>query len=439
MKRPAVVEVLLGIIAVIATAALVVGACALSSTPTTVVRNGVAATGPANIFAKDLHIKGILYFHGKAVQLVTSGPTGPTGPTGGPTGPTGPTNPPPTGVFGVHVANGDFVDGNGKSIRLLGVDVSGTEDACIQNKGFAWDALNLSTAQAIASWHATAVRVPLNEDCWLAINGSPAQYSGAAYQATIKNWVAAINAAGLYAILDLHWAAPGANQATQQWPMADADHSVLFWSQVAAAFKNQPGALFEPFNEPYIGGYNANSASSWTCWLNGCSDSDGPSTYQTAGMQPIVNAIRGSGASNVILLSGLSWAGEACGSATAAACPMMSYLPSDPDHQLALNIHSYGGGQPGSSECDTTGCLSTIKQAAAAHGLPVVADEFGDTTGGDTYDNTLMNWADQNDVGYLAWAWQAGTGFWDLNTSDNGTCRAPVGCNFQQHLTAVNP
>ena len=94
-------------------------------------------------------------------------------------------------------------------MRLLGVDVTGTEDACILSDGFGWEPLDSTTATAIRAWHANVVRVPLNEDCWLGINGAPAAYSGAKYQTAIKNWVAAINAAGMYAILDLHWAAPG--------------------------------------------------------------------------------------------------------------------------------------------------------------------------------------------------------------------------------------
>ena len=44
-----------------------------------------------------------------------------------------------------------------------------------------------ATAAAIASWQMNAVRIPLNEDCWLGINGAPAAYSGANYQTAIEN------------------------------------------------------------------------------------------------------------------------------------------------------------------------------------------------------------------------------------------------------------
>ncbi len=255
--------------------------------------------------------------------------------------------------------------------------------------------------------------------------------------------MAAINGAGMYAILDLQWAAPGSAQATQQWPMADADHAVTFWSQIASTFGADPAAMFELFNEPYIGGYSNVTAASWACWLNGCSNSDGPATYTTAGVQQMVNAIRATGAQNVILLGGLGWSGDPCSSVegvtTAAACEMMSYLPTDPAHQIALELHSYGDGAAGSSGCSNTTCLGVIRQAATANGLPIVADEIGDTNGTANYITTFMNWADANNVGYLGWSWTPGSGVYDLVLDDSGTCNPPEGCVFQSHFASVNP
>ena len=70
------------------------------------------------------------------------------------------------------------------------------------------------------------------------------------------NAVAAANAAGLYVILDLHFAAPN-NTSTgvpycpeAQIPMADQDHAPAFWASIAATFKSNPSVIFELFNEP---------------------------------------------------------------------------------------------------------------------------------------------------------------------------------------------
>ena len=170
----------------------------------------------------------------------------------------------------ITVSGNHFVNGAGATIRLLGADVPSTEYACDQGWGDASQPLTPTTADAIAAWHADAVRVPLNEDCWLGLNGQPSFGTEAGYRQAIESWVADLNAAGLYAILDLHWTAPGTNDADGQRPMPD-DHSAAFWSSVASAFETNPAVVFDAFNEPYSPAANGNSslAVSWSCWLNG--------------------------------------------------------------------------------------------------------------------------------------------------------------------------
>src|SRR5207302_1048667 len=86
-----------------------------------------------------------------------------------------------------------------------------------------------------------------------AINGVSSAYSGANYQNMLKSYVSLLNQAGLYAILDLHWTAPGSQQATQQVPMPDQDHSPTCRSQVANTFKGNTAVLLELFTEPRAG------------------------------------------------------------------------------------------------------------------------------------------------------------------------------------------
>ena len=54
-------------------------------------------------------------------------------------------------------------------IQLHGVDRSGTEYACIQGWGIFDGPSDTASVLAIASWNENAVRVPLNEDCWLVL------------------------------------------------------------------------------------------------------------------------------------------------------------------------------------------------------------------------------------------------------------------------------
>jgi endoglucanase len=63
---------------------------------------------------------------------------------------------------GEHISS--FVNGSGQPIRLLGVNHTSSEYACVD--GFGYNDGHMDAA-AVASWNANAVRIPLNEDCWL--------------------------------------------------------------------------------------------------------------------------------------------------------------------------------------------------------------------------------------------------------------------------------
>ncbi len=355
----------------------------------------------------------------------------------------------------LRIVGNELVNRKGTPFRLLGVDVTGTEDACVLDKGFSWGpgALSATEAASIAAWHANAVRVPLNEDCWLGINGVPAQYSGAAYQTAIKQWVANLNAAGLVAILDLHWSAPGNTEALQQWPMADADHSITFWSQVAATFKGDPSVIFDLFNEPYAGQSHP-TAANWSCWLNGCTatfqlcthaitvSNCSPVTYQAAGMQQLLDAVRDAGARQPVMIGGLNWAGDPCGlqdsGGNGGACTWLSYEPHDPDHQLIASFHTYDW-----TACSTQTCWDD-DVLPLARSVPVVTGEFGEQDCSASYDTSYMDWADQHDISYLAWAWQADTDPSNCSNSDlylisdwDGTANVPAGHAIRAHLARL--
>jgi hypothetical protein len=363
----------------------------------------------------------------------------------------------PTSSLAVHVAGDQLVNGSGVPIRLLGVDASGTEDACILDDGFSWGNLDSAEAEAMTTWHIGAVRVPLNEDCWLGINGAPAAYSGQNYQTAIENWVTDLNNAGIVVILDLHWSAPGTYQATQQWPMADSDHTVTFWTQVATEFKSNPAVVYDPFNEPFMGGTTPTSAD-WACWLNGCSTSftgtiDGSAQtvdYTSAGMQQLVNALRSTGATQPIMVGGLNWAGDPCGikdsGGNGGVCMEIANMPTDPLNQLAISFHTYSW-----TACITTECWNTVLGAAQAANLPIITGEFGEDDCSDNYINSYMSWADQNYVSYLAWSWEINYAT-SCSTSDSGNTLqllenysgtpspiSPEAADLQEHLIQENP
>lgn len=92
-------------------------------------------------------------------------------------------------VSGLHVIGNRIVNGAGQTVRLLGVDRSGAEFACIQGWGIFDGPVDNASILVMASWHINAVRVPLNEDCWLGINGAAPAYSGANYRSAITAFV----------------------------------------------------------------------------------------------------------------------------------------------------------------------------------------------------------------------------------------------------------
>lgn len=287
-------------------------------------------------------------------------------------------------TLAIHVRGNQLVDGQQRPIRLLGVNFSGAEYACIQNRGI-WSAPADQVAiEAMLAWHINVVRIPLNEDCWLGIDGAPEAYSGTVYRQAIHEFVSALHAVGIYAILDLQWSAPGEDQANGLQDMADLDHSPQFWSSVAQSFREDPAVLFDLYSEPHEIG--------WECWLEGCTlPWPAGGTWQSAGMQTLVDAVRSQGATQPLLLGGIEWANDLSG--------WLAHLPKDPNDQLVASVHVYAN-----NACASAGCWSETLQPITER-YPVVAGEIGEFDCQDHFIDQFMNWADASNVSYLGWTW----------------------------------
>jgi hypothetical protein len=300
----------------------------------------------------------------------------------------------------LHVSGNKLVNQAGGVVRLLGVNRSGGEFACIQNNGI-WDGpMDDASVTAIASWRVNAVRVPLNEDCWLGLSNVPPQYGGATYRQAVVSYVNLLHSHGMVAILDLHWSdgvytgnssACASATATCQKPMVDAANGVTFWSSVATTFKGDLSTVFDLFNEPYVERATGNEDTGWTCWLSGgtCPGVG----YQVAGMQSLVNAVRSAGAHNVIMLGGLAYSND--------LTQWLSHEPSDPDHNLVASWHSYNF-----NVCANSGCWDS-QIAPVLASVPLVAGELGENDCAHGYVDQLMTWLDQHGASFLAWTWNA--------------------------------
>ncbi|MGW2488104.1 cellulose binding domain-containing protein [Streptomyces sp. NPDC001606] len=343
--------------------------------------------------------------------------------------------PPPTGsgAPALHVSGAKLVDAGGTPHRLLGVNRSGGEFKCVQGYGI-WDGpVDDAAIQAIADWKADAVRIPLNEECWLGLSNVKPEYAGANYIAAVKDLVARVEAHGLTPILDLHWTygqytgnSAGCSDvhATCQKPMPDAQYSPSFWASVAGTFKDDPAPVFDLFNEPYPDRATSSVTDAWKCWRDG-GTCPGIS-YQVAGMQDLVDSVRGAGAKNVIMAGGLAYSND--------LSQWLTYKPTDPAGNLAAAYHVYNF-----NSCSSASCWDSTLAPVAAQ-VPLIAGEVGENTCAHSFTDQVMKWLDDHGLSYLGWTWNT----WDcssgpsLISSYDGTPTA-YGAGLRDHLRALNP
>jgi hypothetical protein len=376
--------------------------------------NGSLATGAATSIGANFSYSGTntaptaFTLNGVACNGASASPTPtatsptPTPTTTSPTPTPTPTSTAPSGgpAPQLHVSGNKLVNASGTQVQLHGVDRSGTEYACVQGNGIFDGPSDQASITAMKTWNVNAVRVPLNEACWNAESYVTAADAGANYINAIKAYVSLLNSNGMVAILDLHWtdgvytgpsSGCAAATATCQKPMPDAAQAIPFWTSVANTFKGNDAVIFDLFNEPYASRATGSTASGWTCWLSGgtCPGIG----YQVAGMQSMVNAVRSTGANNVLMLGGEEYSND-----------LSSWLanePTDPDHNLAASFHDYNFNACISSSCWNTTVASVIAS------VPVIAGEIGENDCASGFISSLMAFLDSSHTSYLAWAWNA--------------------------------
>lgn len=313
-------------------------------------------------------------------------------------------------------------------VVLRGVNFSGAEYACLQEHSF-WDNPkgNAATVDAMLRWHSNVVRVPLDEECWLGINGAPKRYGGANYARAMSRFANLANGEGLVVEVDLHFGAGGSGLPTNdRYPGLDRDHAPAFWRSVARVFAKNRSVIFNLINEPYI--------TSWSCYLNGGCETPPVGKlgrWKVVGTQAVVDAIRATGASNPIIVAGLNFSND--------LSQWLRYVPADPDHAIAAGAHVYFD----DLGCEDPACWTNEFGGIQDAGYPVVVDEFGETDCAHAKIDRLMDWADDRapQVGYWAWSWNpfsCARGP-SLITDDAGDPTQTYGSGFEAHLKRVQP
>ncbi|MFJ4691185.1 cellulase family glycosylhydrolase [Streptomyces sp. NPDC088766] len=356
----------------------------------------------------------------------TSTPPTPT-PTPTPTGPSDPGDEPPA----LRVLGNRLVDADGTTRRLLGVNRSGGEFMCVQGRGIFDGPVDDAAVRAIADWDVDTVRIPLNEECWLGLSNIRSEYGGLNYVDAVKDLVARVEAHGMTPIVELHWTygqytgnSAGCSDvhASCQKPMPDMQYTPAFWKSVADTFKNDPAVVFDLFNEPYPDRATSTATQAWQCWRDGgtCPGIG----YEVAGMQDLVDAVRSTGAENVILAGGIAYAND--------LSQWLTHKPADPTGNLAAAWHVYNF-----NSCSSASCWNSTL-APVADRVPLVAGEIGENTCSHGFVDQVMKWFDDRGLSYLGWTWNT----WDCSTGPSlishydGTPTA-YGIGLRDHLRAL--
>jgi hypothetical protein len=359
-----------------------------------------------------------------------------------------PTSPSPavtaTPVEGLHVLGRQIVNASGQAVRLIGFNNSGAEYACEEGWGI-FDTPDTTMTSAIvagmATWTgANAVRLPVDEQCWLGLPGVRKAYAGERYRRAIEQYVSLLNSRGFAVILDLAGTAPGPEKSADQEEMPDA-HSVAFWRSAATAFRGNTSVLFDLFNEPWPDN-DADTKAAWSCWRDGCeqmSQNAGHDRYQAVGMQRLVQAVRATGARNIVIAEGIQYA--------ETVDQWLAYRPDDPAGNLIASVHVYSF-----NDCSSLGCYDgAMKQVATR--VPLLIGELGpDLTVpyspgldsscpsrdvGDTgFDAALLSWAARSEVSWTAWSWNPWGDCWSLVANFGGTPAGRYGVMIKTALLA---
>ena len=331
---------------------------------------------------------------------------------------------PPIKVSGDHLVNAT----TGATFYADGVNEASWANECTQgSRTSGWDGSSAAQAAVpVQDWAGVnMVRIHLNEDCWLGINGLPALYSYATYRSAVETAVSAINAAGGIADVVLAWNAPGTTKSLGQGTMCDTSHCPAFWNSVASVFGSNRSVIFELYSEPRPDG-GADNATAATCVKNGGPAGGVCASYKTTGLQQITKNLRKDGAQNVILEGGPQseqdpylWA---------------DYKVTDPLNDVAASWHTYPH-----NVCNTTSCWnSDIKPVADQ--VPVIVSEVGDSahisTGCTyTYSPAVTAWTSTIDNGAItpeAFVWDP-FGACDNLTTDlsTGAPTSPYGSGWK--------
>jgi hypothetical protein len=209
----------------------------------------------------------------------------------------------------LHVVGNQLMTPDAKPVWLQGLCLDSME------WGAGGEHILQSIPVAIEQWHANVIRLPVKDNFWW--GWGPWQKkgdNGMTYRKLVDSAVDEAASHGAYLVLDLHkFGAP-----------TEAD--VAFWKDAALRYKDNPAVLFELFNEPHdiswklwrYGG-NLHDASNAADTIHVKENNEQMSGDSTVGIQALVDAVRSTGARNIVIAGGLGWSYDLSGVVTGYA------------------------------------------------------------------------------------------------------------------------
>jgi len=254
----------------------------------------------------------------------------------------------------LHVEGTKILTKDGKEISLRGLNIDSLQ---WNPRG---ERVLRNAIVGVEDWKANLLRLPIKEDYWFGREAGQTD-GGVAYRKLVDDFITITANRGAYTMIDLH-----------RFRAPKREH-IEFWKDVATKYKNNQAVIFEVFNEPH--------GISWDVWQKGgfVADKDAPADedafltpeekaqntkgFHSVGIQALIDAIRGTGAKNIVVAGGLDWAYDLSGMAKGYT------LDQKGGNGMLLSTHIYAGKRDWQN-----------KVLVMADKYPIIVSEFGANT-----------------------------------------------------------
>ncbi|WP_326554517.1 Ig-like domain-containing protein [Micromonospora sp. NBC_01813] len=288
--------------------------------------------------------------------------------------------PAPPGQAPVLTVSGNqivTVDHPSVPYQLRGVVRSGAETLCRAGEGVFDGPVDDASIRAMRRWQVNAVRILLDQDCWLDRDTVPPAYRGAVYRDAVTDYARRLIAHGVTPVLARHG------------PMTTPHGN--FWTAVGVHFADDNAILFDLHSDSYPPVGNLDPDTAWSAWRFGASG-DLPG-WPAIGVESIVYNTRiFAGAHNAMLVGGLDGGNDLSG--------WLAHRPVDSKaRNLAAAWHV-----DDDAACATPACWEQQVAPVAAE-VPVVAVEVSEDTGRHRFVGAAIDWLDHRELGFFGSVW----------------------------------